>query len=94
MAVFHDTFWSLPDVSMKKSSEGEGADEVSAEVREIYTSDYVTDEAVTLMLRRAGKLELAIDVGEYILGSRIRKTVGVEGYLRSSLEKFQAHEPH
>jgi len=35
-----------------------------------YTSDYVFDEAVTITLVRTKKMELAVDVGNYILKSK------------------------
>ena len=39
----------------------------------IYTSDYIFDEAVTLALVRTKRMDLAVDVGSYILLSpRIR----------------------
>jgi len=39
----------------------------------IYTSDYIFDEAVTLALVRTKRMDLAVDVGDYILSSpRIR----------------------
>ena len=49
-----------------------------------YTSDYVVVEAITTALARTKRLEMAIDVGEYILSSpRIKK-------LRVSDEAFDA----
>jgi len=36
----------------------------------LYTSDYVFDEAVTVALIRTNKPEIAIDIGKFILSSR------------------------
>ncbi len=36
----------------------------------VYTSDYVFDEAVTLALVRTGRVELAVDLGCFMLSSR------------------------
>jgi len=50
----------------------------------VYTSDYVVDEAITTALARTRRLELAIDIGEFILASpRIVK-------LRVSEDVFKA----
>lgn len=58
---------------------------------QIYTSDYVVDEAVTLMLRRTRRLRLAIDVGEYILGSpRIKKLRVLEEVFDAAWERFKS----
>jgi len=58
---------------------------------EIYTSDYVMDEAVTLMLRRTKRIELAINVGEYVLRSpRIRKLRVSEDVFNAAWEKFKS----
>ena len=58
----------------------------------VYTSDYVMDEAITTALARTRKLELAIDVGEYILRSpRIRKLWVSEEIFESAWRKFKSH---
>jgi hypothetical protein len=58
---------------------------------EIYTSDYVIDEAVTLMLRRTRRLELAINVGEHVLSSpRIRKLRVSEDVFNAAWKKFKS----
>ena len=36
----------------------------------LYTSDYVFDEAVTVALIRTRRLEVAVDIGEFILSSK------------------------
>ncbi|MEM3402119.1 MAG: PIN domain-containing protein [Candidatus Hadarchaeales archaeon] len=58
---------------------------------DIYTSDYVIDEAVTLMLRRTKRIELAINVGEYVLRSpRIKKLWVSEDIFSAAWEKFKS----
>lgn len=59
---------------------------------EVYTSDYVVDEAVTLMLRRTKRLRLAIELGKFILGSpRIRKLWVLEDIFESAWRKFKSY---
>lgn len=58
-----------------------------------YTSDYVVDEAITLMLMRTKRHELATDIGEYILGSpRIRILRVTEEIFDSAWRKFKSFE--
>lgn len=88
MAIFLDTSILIAARNADDKNHG-GAEELMrsmlrGEHGKIYTSDYVIDEAVTLMLRRTKRLELAIDIGEFILNSpRIIK-------LRVSEEIFDA----
>ncbi|MFN4133792.1 MAG: type II toxin-antitoxin system VapC family toxin [Candidatus Hadarchaeales archaeon] len=58
---------------------------------EIYTSDYVIDEAITLMLRRTKRLKLAIDVGEYVLSSsRITRLRVTDEVFHAAWERFKS----
>ena len=58
---------------------------------EIFTSDYVIDETLTLMLRRTKRLDMTINVGEYILSSpRIKKLRVSEEVFDAAWEKFKA----
>jgi len=62
-----------------------------AEFGAIYTSDYVIDEAITTALARTKRLELAIDVGEYILSSpRIKKLRVSEDVFDAAWGKFKS----
>ncbi len=62
-----------------------------AEFGVIYTSDYVIDEAITTALARTKRLELAIDVGEYILSSpRIGKLRVSEEVFDAAWERFKS----
>jgi len=51
---------------------------LKGEYGEMYTSDYVFDEAVTLALIRTKKPRLAIDIGNFILSSRKLKMLFVD----------------
>jgi len=56
-----------------------------------YTSDYVIDEAVTTALTRTKRLELAIDIGEFILSSpRIIKLRVSEDAFNAAWELFKS----
>jgi len=88
LSIFLDTgvLVAIKSADDKKHSRAEELMEpiLRGELGEIYTSDYVIDEAVTLVLTRTKKLKLAIDVGEYVLSSpRIKK-------LRVSKDVFDA----
>ncbi len=62
-----------------------------AEFGAIYTSDYVIDEAITTALARTKRLELAIDVGEYVLSSpRIKKLRVSEDVFNAAWERFKS----
>jgi predicted nucleic acid-binding protein len=64
---------------------------LKGEFGEIYTSDYVIDEAVTLVLTRTKRLELAIAVGEYVLRSpRIIKLRVSEEVFDAAWERFKS----
>ncbi len=55
-----------------------------------YTSDYVIDEAVTLMLVRTKNPELAVDVGEFVLrSSRIAKLWVSKESFSEAWDKFR-----
>jgi uncharacterized protein len=53
-----------------------------------YTSDYVFDEAVTLMLARTKKPEFALGLGEFILGNLANKTPGLAKIIRVDEDVF------
>jgi predicted nucleic acid-binding protein len=56
-----------------------------------YTSDYVIDEAITTALTRTKRLELAIDIGEFILSSpRIIKLRVSEDAFNAAWELFKS----
>jgi predicted nucleic acid-binding protein len=63
---------------------------LKAEFGKIYTSDYVIDEAVTVALVRTRRLDLAIDIGKYILESpRITKLWTTKDVFDKAWEKFR-----
>lgn len=66
---------------------------LKGEYGEAYTSDYVLDEAITLMLMRTKKHELAVDIGEYVLASpRIRVLRVTEKSFDKAWKKFNSFE--
>ena len=59
----------------------------------IFTSDYVIDEAVTAALVRTKRLDLAVDLGTYIIESpRITKLWIGQDSFKLSWEKFKLHK--
>lgn len=54
-----------------------------------YTSDYVFDEAVTLMLARTKKPEFALGLGEFILGNASRGIRSFAQLLRVDEDVFE-----
>ena len=95
MALFIDTgiFVAAVNIADKNC---ERAKELLEKVLEgefgaVYTSDYVIDETITATLARTKKLELAIGVGEYVLGTpRIRKLRVSEDVFDSAWGKFKS----
>jgi hypothetical protein len=55
----------------------------------VYTSDYVIDEAITTALARTRRLELAIDIGEFILGSPRIVKLSLRGRLPGCVGEVQ-----
>ena len=63
---------------------------LKGEFGQIYTSDYVIDETVTLILARTKNHNLAIKSGKYIIDSpRINKIWLNQGIFQQTWEKFQ-----
>jgi predicted nucleic acid-binding protein len=57
----------------------------------VYTSDYVVDEAITTALARTKRLELAIDIGEFVLASpRIVKLRVSEDVFKAAWNRFKS----
>lgn len=66
---------------------------MQAEFGVVYTSDYVINEAITTALARTKRLEVAIDVGEYILSSpRIKKLRVSDEVFDAAWERFKSLE--
>ncbi|MEM3390388.1 MAG: type II toxin-antitoxin system VapC family toxin [Thermoproteota archaeon] len=62
---------------------------LKAEFGRIYTSDYVIDEALTTALVRTRRLDLAVDIGRYIMESpRITKLWTTKEVFETAWEKF------
>jgi len=63
---------------------------LKAEFGRIYTSDYIIDEAVTTALVRTRRLDLAIDIGKYIIESpRIIKLWTTKEIFELAWQKFK-----
>jgi predicted nucleic acid-binding protein len=95
MAVFLDTSVLVAARNVDDKNHARAKELMKSMLRgehgEIYTSDYVMDEAVTLMLMRTKKIELAINVGEYVLRSpRIRKLRVTEDVFDAAWGKFKS----
>lgn len=96
MSVFVDTgiFVALRNVADKNHQRVKELMKraLGGEFGAVYTSDYVIDESITTALARTKKLELAIDVGEYILRSpRIRKLWVSEDIFESAWREFKSY---
>lgn len=62
---------------------------LKAEFGRIYTSDYVIDEALTTALVRTRRLDLAVDIGRYIMESpRITKLWTTKEVFEIAWQKF------
>jgi len=95
MAVFLDTSVLVAARNVDDKNHARAKELMKSMLRgehgEIYTSDYVMDEAVTLMLMRTKRIELAINVGEYVLRSpRIRKLRVTEDVFDAAWGKFKS----
>jgi len=63
---------------------------LKAEFGAIYTSDYIIDEAITVALIRTGRVNLAIDIGKYIIESpRIIKLWTTKEVFEAAWQKFK-----
>ncbi len=62
---------------------------IEGEFGEVYASDYVFDEVVTVTLVRAG-LERAVEIGEYLLNSEIALLRVDEDAFRDAWKKFKS----
>jgi predicted nucleic acid-binding protein len=95
LSIFIDTgvFIAARNTVDKNHSRGKElmARALAGEFGVVYTSDYVVDEAVTTALARTKRLELAIDIGEFILGSpRIVKLRVSEDVFKAAWNKFKS----
>jgi predicted nucleic acid-binding protein len=63
---------------------------LKAEFGAIYTSDYIIDEAITTALIRTRKIDIAIDIGKYIIESpRIIKLWTTKEIFEIAWQKFK-----
>ena len=94
MKVFIDTsayiaYYNIRDKNhvaarsfMKKVFEGEYGPII------FYTSDYVFDEVITVILRLTRNKQLAVKVGKYILESRVTRIINVDEEIFSEAWKL------
>ncbi|KXB01146.1 hypothetical protein AKJ41_02580 [candidate division MSBL1 archaeon SCGC-AAA259O05] len=97
MSIFLDTgiFIAERNADDKRHSRGEELMKsiLKNDYGKAYTSDYVVDEAITLMLMRTKRHKLATDIGEYVLDSpRIRILRVTEEIFDSAWRKFRSFE--
>jgi predicted nucleic acid-binding protein len=93
LSVFIDTgiFVAVRNAADKDHRRGKELMRRKGEFGAAYTSDYVIDEAITTALTRTKRLELAIDIGEFILSSpRIIKLRVSEDAFNAAWELFKS----
>jgi predicted nucleic acid-binding protein len=95
MAVFIDTgvFLALYDVddAYHKRSKELFKDALTGKLGRIYTSDYIIDEALTILLVRTKQHDLAVELGRYLMESpRITRLTVDSDAFADSWAKFQS----
>ncbi|MBU4220025.1 MAG: PIN domain-containing protein [Euryarchaeota archaeon] len=58
---------------------------------QIYTSDYIYDEALTLALVRTNNVDVAMDIADVILSPRIKMVFADEELLERSTTRFKKY---
>ncbi|VVB93798.1 VapC ribonuclease [uncultured archaeon] len=66
-------------------------DALKGKYGQIYTSDYIYDEALTLALARTNNIEVAIDISGVILSPRIKMIFVDTGLLEKSTKTFKQY---
>jgi len=64
---------------------------LKGEYGQIYTSDYIYDEALTLALIRTNNIEVAIDIAEVIMSPRIKMVFVDKNMLEKSTKTFKQY---
>ncbi len=95
MSVFADTGAFLA-YRNKKDKYHEAAqrlfmDALKGKYGQIYTSDYIYDEALTLALARTNNIDVALDIAEVILSPRIKMVFVDKGLLERSTKTFRQY---
>lgn len=66
-------------------------DALKGKYGQIYTSDYIYDEALTLALVRTNSISVAMDIARVILSPRIKMVFVDEGLLERSTKTFKQY---
>lgn len=95
MSVFADTGAFLA-YRNKKDKYHEAAnklfkDALKGKYGQIYTSDYIYDEALTLAIVRTNNIEVALDIADVILSPRIKMVFVDAGLLERSTITFKKY---
>lgn len=97
MSIFLDTGILVAERNADDKRHSRGEELMKSVLRDeygkAYTSDYVVDEAITLMLMRTKRHELATDIGEYVLDSPRIRILSVSGEIFDfAWQKFKSFE--
>ena len=95
MAVFIDTglFLALYDVddAYHKRSKELFTDALSGRLGRIYTSDYIIDEALTILMVRTKQHDIAVELGKYLIQSpRITRLTVDSDVFADAWARFQS----
>ncbi len=66
-------------------------DALKGKYGQIYTSDYIYDEALTLALARTNNIDVALDIADVILSPRIKMVFVDAGLLERSTRTFRKY---
>jgi predicted nucleic acid-binding protein len=95
MSVFVDTGAFLAYRNKKDKYHGIASrlfmDALKGKYGQIYTSDYIYDEALTLALARTNSISVAMDISDVILSPRIKMVFVDAGLIDKSRETFKKY---
>ncbi len=66
-------------------------DALKGKYGQIYTSDYIYDQALTLALKRTNNIDVALDIADVILSPRIKMVFVDVGLLERSTRTFRKY---
>jgi len=66
-------------------------DALKGKYGQIYTSDYIYDEALTLAITRTNNIDVAMDISDVILSPRIKMVFVDSKILKSSTKTFKQY---
>lgn len=95
MSVFADTGAFLAYRNKKDKYHGialkQFRDVLKGKYGQIYTSDYIYDEALTLALARTNNIDVAMDIADVIMSPRIKMVFVDAGLLERSTKIFKQY---